>query len=230
MMNNIYTQMQQKYYDTEARRWNITNRDPVVGSFDAHNAWMGYENLFNRIQNQHTKIGLDFGCGPGRNLVKYGTRFKRLDGIDISSVNIEKARDYTSMYNMSPKLYISDGVGLSGVPTEAYDFVMSTICLQHICVYDIRYSIFQDVYRVLTPSGIFTAQMGFGLGHPQAVHYYDNLYNATTTNGGSDVSIESTSQLEQDLIKIGFHSFEYVIDTTGPGDRHPNWIYFSAIK
>lgn len=27
---------------------------------------------------------LDFGCGPGRNIVKYNKRFNRIDGVDIA--------------------------------------------------------------------------------------------------------------------------------------------------
>ena len=42
--------------------------------------------------------------------------------------------------------------------TNEYDFVMSTIALQHICVYDIRYSIMKDIHRVLKDGGVFTAQ------------------------------------------------------------------------
>ena len=33
----------------------------------------------------------------------------------------------------------------------------------------------------------------------------------------------------KDLEKIGFKSFEYWIRPTGPGCRHENWIYFTAL-
>jgi len=73
--DNKYTKMQLDFYNYEASIWSEQNREPVVGSFDAHNNWEDYENLFTEIQNQKEKVGLDFACGPGRNIVKYSHRF-----------------------------------------------------------------------------------------------------------------------------------------------------------
>ena len=169
---NKYTQMQLNLYNGLASEWSEANRDPVVGSFDSHNNWNDYDNLFQRLENQSELIGLDFACGPGRNIVKYNGRFKRLDGVDISPVNIEKAQSYTSNRGIETILYNSSGTDINVVPSNEYDFVMSTIALQHICVYDIRYSIMKDIHRVLKDGGVFTAQMGFGSPSPLTVGYY----------------------------------------------------------
>jgi ubiquinone/menaquinone biosynthesis C-methylase UbiE len=201
-----------------------------VGSFDGHNNWPEYENLFTRLENQNKLIGLDFACGPGRNIVKYNDRFKRLDGVDISPINIEKARSYTSKQGIQTNLFVSNGVDLDIIQTDTYDFVMSTIALQHICVHEIRYKIMEDVYRVLKSGGMFTAQMGYGFPSPMTVGYYENYYDAKVTNRFCDVCIENPTQLKNDLEKIGFIDFEYIIGNVGPGDCHPNWIYFSALK
>jgi ubiquinone/menaquinone biosynthesis C-methylase UbiE len=229
---NKYTQMQLNQYDDLANSWSDQNRDPVVGSFDAHNNWPDYELLFRRIKNQSDSVGLDFACGPGRNLVKYGFRFKRLDGVDISSINIEKAKYYVNLSGFEPNLFVSNGVDLSVIEDSSYDFVMSTIALQHICVYDIRYSIMADIYRVLKPGGIFTAQMGFGPKTPykNSVDYYENYYDADDTNGGCDTRVESSNQLKFDLEKIGFKNFIFEIRPVGPGDGHQNWIFFNVEK
>jgi ubiquinone/menaquinone biosynthesis C-methylase UbiE len=228
--DNKYTKMQLNQYNGLASGWSEQNRDPVVGSFDAHNNWTDYEILFERIDNQSEKIGLDFACGPGRNIVKYNGRFKRLDGVDISPINIEKARQYVVNNKVETNLYVSSGIDINVVPSDSYDFVMSTIALQHICVYDIRYSIMSDIFRVLKSDGIFTAQMGFGHPSPMTVGYYENYYDAQGTNRTCDVCIENEKQLEDDLIKIGFSDFQFKITKTGPGDVHPNWIFFSAKK
>jgi len=227
---NKYTQMQLNQYNSLASGWSEENRDPVVGSFDAHNQWADYENLFTNIDNQSEKIGLDFACGPGRNIVKYSNRFKRLDGVDISPVNIENAKRYLSSNSIESNLYVSNGIGIDCIESGTYDFVMSTIALQHICVYDIRYSIMKDIYRILKDGGVFTAQMGFGSPSPATVGYYENYYDADGTNRTCDVCIESTEQLEKDLLEIGFTNFEFVIGPVGPGDVHPNWIYFNCKK
>lgn len=227
---NKYTQMQLNQYNSLASGWSEENRDPVVGSFDAHNQWADYENLFTNINTQSEKIGLDFACGPGRNIVKYSNRFKRLDGVDISPVNIENAKKYISSNSIESNLYVSNGVGIDCIESDIYDFVMSTIALQHICVYDIRYSIMKDIYRILKDGGIFTAQMGFGSPSPATVGYYENYYDADGTNRTCDVCIETTEQLDKDLFEIGFKDFHYVIGPVGPGDIHPNWIYFNCTK
>lgn len=228
--NNKYTQMQLNAYNRSAEEWSLENRDPVVGSFDAHNNWPYYENLFIRIKDQTEKIGLDFGCGPGRNIVRYANKFKRLDGVDISPINIQKAKEYTITNGVESRLYVSNGVGIDCIESDTYDFVMSTIALQHICVYDIRYSIMKDTHRILKEGGVFTAQMGFGSPSPMTVGYYDNYYDAQGTNRTCDVCIESPNQLEKDLLEIGFTDFQYIIGPTGPGDFHPSWIYFSCVK
>lgn len=229
--DNKYTKMQLNEYNKEASRWSESNRNPVVGSFDNHNKWQDYEHLFTNLQNQSELIGIDWACGPGRNIVRYKDRFKRLDGVDISPVNIEKAVGYLKNNGIvDSNLYVSNGVDLDIIESNTYDFVMSTIALQHICVYDIRFSILSEIHRILKPGGMITFQMGFGSPSPRTVGYYENFYEATGTNRKCDVCVESPSQIEGDLNKIGFKYFKYVIGQVGPGDIHPNWIYFNAVK
>jgi ubiquinone/menaquinone biosynthesis C-methylase UbiE len=230
-IDNRYTQMQLNQYNAEANQWSEQNRDKVVGSFDLHNQWNDYEILFKRIENTKDKLAIDFGCGPGRNLVRYNNTFKRLDGVDISPINIEKAKLYCFRNGIiNNNFYVNNGIDLDIIKSEQYDVVMSTITLQHICVYDIRKSFFKEFHRVLKSGGILTAQMGYGSPSPQTVEYYQNYYDAEGTNRICDVCIESYKQLEDDLLEIGFTDFQYKITPVGPGDFHPNWIFFSVIK
>ena len=76
LINNIYTNMQINEYNKMSSGWSIDRRDEIVGSFDAHNNWTDYELLFKNISNTNEKTCLDFGCGPGRNIVKYYNTFK----------------------------------------------------------------------------------------------------------------------------------------------------------
>lgn len=230
--NNKYTKMQQQQYDSDASFWSIDNRDPVVGSFDKHNNWIDYDIfLFKNIDTKN-KIALDFGCGPGRNIVKFHDKFTRIDGADISEINLKNAKLWMEQNNLplTNKLIKNNGIDLSDIPSESYDVVFSTICLQHICVHDIRFNLMKEFYRVLKSGGAVCLQMGFGPGHTRTVGYYENNYDAERTNSYHDTRVDSPSELEEDLNKIGFVNFEYDIRPTGPGDIHNNWIFFRSHK
>jgi hypothetical protein len=85
---------------------------------------------------------------------------------------------------------------------------------------------------ILKPKGVITMQMGFGPETPtkESVSYNSNHYDASGTNGQMDTRVESPDELKNDLEQVGFNNFKYYITETGPGDGHPNWIFFSAKK
>lgn len=231
---NKYTKMQKDQYDKEANNWSIDKRDPVVGSFDLHNQWKDYDNyLFRDIKLNNDMSCLDFGCGPGRNIAKYNNLFSRFDGVDISEINLKNAELWLMHEKCSlekTNLILCNGTDLENINNDTYDVLMSTIAFQHISVYDIRKHYLKEFYRVLKKNGHLTMQMGFGFGHPYSVDYYENHVNATLTNGGCDTRVESPQQLEKDLYEVGFKDFKFYITSTGPGDGHPNWIFFNCTK
>jgi len=233
---NTYSEMQKAQYENEASKWNINDKNPVVGGFDLHNDWEDYNTyLFKDITNLESKIGLDFGCGPGRNLVKYDKHFKELHGVDIAQNNLDNAiiwLNHNECDINNHKLYLCNGIDLDKIPSSTYDVIMSTICFQHIRVYDIRYNLLKEFYRVLKPKGVITMQMGFGPETliKKSVPYHTNYYDAPGTNGQIDTRVESPDELKNDLEQIGFTNFKYYITSTGPGDGHPNWIFFNARK
>jgi SAM-dependent methyltransferase len=228
-----YLDMQNSYYDEYASKWSLEFRDPVVGSYDAHNSWSDYDNFLFKDFETSELIAIEYGCGPGRNIVKFSDRFARVDGIDISDVNIEKARLNINANNIQePNLYVTSGDNLSAVADESYDVVFAVICFQHICVHEIRFNILKDIFRVLKPGGKLCFQMGYGGkdGVPTA-GYHDNNYDAGSTNGHSDVSIIDEQDLSEDLVdKIGFKNYKSDIRETGPGDNHKNWIWVQVEK
>jgi len=233
IIDNNYSKMQENLYNELASQWS-PGRDTVVGSFDKQNNWQDYEDyLWKDITNLKDKNVIDFGCGPGRNLVKWASFFNKIDGVDISSINLEKAKIWISENGLNPdnfNLYKGEGMSIQTVPSNSYDILMSTIAMQHICVYEIRFNLLKEFYRVLKKNGKITIQMGYGPSHPMSVDYYENFYDANTSNGGMDTRVENVNQLKDDLEKIGFSNFNYYIRPTGPGDMHDNWIFFNAKK
>lgn len=228
-----YLMMQKNQYEVDASRWALDNRDPVVGSYDGHNACLDYDTLLFKDFDTTGKVALEYGCGPARNLIRYHDRFERIDGVDIAQTNLDKAKINLAHHGITNyNLYQCDG---DNIPTDdkSYDVVFSVICLQHICCHSIRYSIMNDVRRVLKPKGYFCFQMGFG-GRPTALGpsagYYDNVYDAKGTNSLHDVVIDNEDCLKIDLTKIGFKNYKSDIRPQGPGDAHKNWIWVQVQK
>jgi ubiquinone/menaquinone biosynthesis C-methylase UbiE len=220
-------------YDREASTWSLQNRNPVVGSYDAHNEWKDYDTyLFKDFDTQNLTC-LEYGCGPGRNLVRFSSRFKQVDGTDISDINIQKAKINLEKNNVSnSEVFPCDGKSIPR-DAETYDVVFSVICLQHIACYDIRFNIFQDIYRVLKPGGKFCFQMGFNgkkSGYTVST-YHENAINARSTNGMHDVAFNDEQFLKDDLlVKLDFKNYKSDIRPTGPGDAHLNWIWVQVEK
>lgn len=186
-----------------------------------------------RPDNWKNKNALDFGCGKGRNvtnLLKIAT-FNQVDGVDISKNNITFCKNTYKGQNSN--FYLINGFDLKEIENNTYDYVMSTIVFQHICVYEMRYKIKQEIYRVMRDNGIFSFQMGYGssLKTGQSI-YSDNNYNQITSNGCADVKIqpETVSNLISDLEKIGFKSPTYEIHESYSDGGHPNWIYVRCKK
>lgn len=238
--DNDYTKRQEQEMDNLGRQWRVNGSDwelrtsnpQLVGHLPSHNGHEDYALMFQGFENLSTLRVLDFGCGPGRNLVKYNKTFARIDGVDISNVLLDKARIYLASAFIAPEeytLYKTNGVDLAEISDGQYDLVMSTICMQHIPVWEIRYNLFQEMLRVLKPGGWITIQMGYG-EREGGVEYNENFYDAEKTNGYCDVRVRHPSQLEKDLHGMGYESFQYTIRPVGPGDGHTCWIFFRARK
>jgi SAM-dependent methyltransferase len=230
--NNSYTKMQLVYYNSQGD-------DPKKGmnkeNHSIHNKNDDYWNILvsdTKDLSFKNKIGLDFGCGCGRNIINLIERFRKFDGVDISPLLILRTQENLNKIKINKDkydLYTCNGVDLSVInKTEYYDFIMSTIVFQHICVYDIRFSYLKEFYRLLKPDGILSFQMGYGRGHGK-VEYHENKYNATETNSKCDVIVDNPNHIIDDLKKIGFKNITYSIEKSF-SDAHPKWIYVRCIK
>jgi len=237
LKDNKYTQMQQKQYDEDASKLrlqpgSLKRYDPmfeyVVGNYYLQNEYPLYEHLFDRIENTKEMIALDFGCGPGRCILLYKDRFKRIDGVDISDANLDNflRQIKEEQIDIETNLYKCNGYDLDIIGNNVYDLVLSTITLEHIAVYDIRLNYFKEFYRVLKNNGILTFQMTYGptnIKHRQSqINYYSNDYTIVGTNGLHDVRIDCPEQLIKDLEKCGFVNIKYQIFDTLQDSKYKN--------
>lgn len=226
---NKYTALQKLQYrggtsDHQEHNDNTEYWDILLGDIKRQpEAWLG-------------KSALDFACGKGRNienLWSLSEHFASIDGCDISATNIEACKKRFT--DTAGRFVTTNGLNVTPLETSSYDFVMSTIALQHIPVYDIRRSIISDILRVMKPNAVFSFQMGCGttLDNPNGgllSAYFENNYEASGTNSIHDVQIIDPGDLVSDLQNIGFVDVTYEIRPSFSDKIHENWIYIKCRK
>ena len=200
----------------------------VVGSYAAHEQFDYERWLLTGVRLGEGSVALEYGCGPGRMLLRLAHWFHRVDGVDISREVLDIAARRTAHLPVPPWLYQTDGQSLPATLVASHDVALSVICLQHICVRRVRLAILTDLYRALKPGGLLTFQMGYGPGHQSAVNYDADFTEATGTNGRMDVRVLHPSDVCADLRQIGFTNITYALVPTGPGDTHGAWIFVRA--
>jgi ubiquinone/menaquinone biosynthesis C-methylase UbiE len=236
--NNQYTKMQKRSYLPGVYRLSVA--DAMEGEVPDRDHFTPLNEMeeMHRLLFKGVPLGgmaLDFGCGPGRAMVKYYDMFDRIDGVDISEANIELAEKYLNWQLIpTPNLYVNNGVDLSDIPSDTYDAVYSIQVMSHIGVYDIRRNLLEEMHRVLKPGGMLCLQMGYGIIEDcthRVCAYYDNKWDAKETNGRWGCTISDPEQPRRDLVEIGFKDFSYdLVDMDTNNWSHPKWIWFRGRK
>ncbi len=173
---NDYSKMQKELYSDPR-----VSAEAVVGNYDWHENFPYETNLLYRHADVRLPIfggakparALDIGCGPGRMVSRMQPYFQQVDGVDISAPLIKIAREK----HPNGEFFETSGSDLGAAPTASYDFVYSTIALQHIAVNSIRKKIFNDVRRVLKPGGKFTLQLAYLDTLPYIIHREESPLN-----------------------------------------------------
>ena len=233
-----YLEMERAHYSELVARSNfsaetftrVDSAEMVVGSYSQHEAFDYERWLLSGVAIGTSAVALEYGCGPGRMLLRLAPHFHRVDGADISPEVLDVARRRCARLPSPPELFLTDGQGLPDAVCERYDVAYSVICLQHICVYSIRRRILDALYRALKPGGLLVFQMGYGPGHAGMTDYFADFVEAAGTNGTADVGVLHPSEIGDDLASVGFESASFALTPTGPGDTHGAWIFVRAIK
>tara|TARA_R110002167_G_scaffold156460_2_gene351215 strand:+ start:4927 stop:5634 length:708 start_codon:yes stop_codon:yes gene_type:complete len=185
------------------------NEEMQIDNHKQHNIEPHYKDILLKeiVSNPETwrgKIGLDFGCGCGRNIKNLLelANFKRVDGCDISKFNADYSLKHIESFFGEGKCntWETDGATLYPCKDETYDFIMSHQVLQHIANYEVRYSILTDIYRVLKQKGKISIHF---LNLDINVGYFDN-YNHGGPTSIKNIRIENPQHVVDDLERIGF--------------------------
>lgn len=114
--------------------------------------YFNYLNLM-PVSGQDGKSVLDYGCGPGHDLVGFGTfsKTKRLIGIDLSESSLAEAETRLALHKIGVELIRLDS-GASRLPFEdnSLDYIHSSGVLHHT---PDPLSILLEFSRILKPGG-----------------------------------------------------------------------------
>jgi 2-polyprenyl-3-methyl-5-hydroxy-6-metoxy-1,4-benzoquinol methylase len=99
---------------------------------------------------------LDFGCGVGRLTQALAASFAEVHGVDISENMIEAARRLDPEERAT--YHVNGSADLALFPDEHFDFVYSSITLQHMEPWLMR-GYLREFARVLAPGGLMMFQL-----------------------------------------------------------------------
>jgi len=215
---NDYLNMQRTQYQAAANVASVIEgkleSDCVAAvDWEEQNNWPGYKvNILDIVTPSENKVALEYGCGPGRNIINWSKHFSRIDGVDISKRNLDNVVKLASFHlpaEKQPNLFLTTGDNCGSAKPNSYDLCFSIICMQHIASHSVRFSIITSLFSCLKPSGTLVLQFGYKADENlKTVSYHSDVFNAGVTNGACDVRVDDPLELIQDLESIGFVDVE----------------------
>lgn len=94
---------------------------------------------------------LEIGCGLGRTAIHFAAHFDRVDAVDISPEMIRRANERPHPQNLH--FHITSGEDLSQFADHSFDFIFSSIVMQHIPYEESLRTYIREIGRLLTPGG-----------------------------------------------------------------------------
>jgi SAM-dependent methyltransferase len=124
---------------------------------------------------------LDFGCGIGRLSRALRSYFSQVYGLDISAEMIRLAKEYTP----SCEFLLNQSDNLNLFQDDFFDFVYSSIVLQHQATKEAVQCYIKEFVRVAKPNGTIVFQMPYRLTLRGAVQPRRRAYSLFKSMGFS---------------------------------------------
>lgn len=114
-----------------------------------------YSEVVSLVKNfaNDKKNVLEVGCGTGNNLVFFAENGHMATGIDLDINALAYAKKFLKEKKLKAKLLKADAKKLP-FRNASFDLVLDRACLQHNKIVDVK-KIIKEIYRVLSPGGIF---------------------------------------------------------------------------
>ncbi len=148
-LNDIAERTLEHYNQRAEDFWHGTRDHDVSQNIDA---------LLNHIERTEPLTILDFGCGPGRDLVVFRDKGHRAIGLDGSARFAEMARTQTGC-----EVWHQDFLKLD-LPNAIFDGVFANASLQHIPRQELP-RVLRELHATLKPDGALFASIPRGDNH-----------------------------------------------------------------
>lgn len=125
---------------------------------------------------------LDFGCGAGRLTRAVSLRFERAVGVDISAEMIRVARELNAD-RPNCEFVVNEAPDLARFESRSFDFVYSSIVLQHLPGRDVALAYVRELVRVLADGGLLVFQVPQRLAPLRRLQLARRLYAAARRLG-----------------------------------------------
>lgn len=104
------------------------------------------------VVGQDGKVVVDYGCGPGNDLVGFGSysKAKKLIGIDVSSSSLQEANHRLSLHRIDAELIPLDQTEKIPLGDGTVDFIHCSGVLHHVAN---PQTVLQEFNRILAPDG-----------------------------------------------------------------------------
>lgn len=105
----------------------------------------------------HGQKAMDFGCGVGRLSQALSPHFDEVCGIDISPIMLELAKEFCPE-ELNCNFYLNQKADLSQFENDSFDFIYSSITLQHIRP-ETSFQYLEEFMRILKHGGLMVFQL-----------------------------------------------------------------------
>lgn len=133
-------------------RRHLTRKESLDHFHWRNSEYPGYIQLM-PVTGQKNKVVLDYGCGPGNDLVGFGefSETKKLYGIDISSSALGLARERLALHEIKAELiHIDDSQNELPIASLSVDYIHASGVLHHCSHPNV---VLNEFYRILKPGG-----------------------------------------------------------------------------
>ena len=131
----------------------INNSEDSLKHFHWRNAqYPGYIELM-PVKGQDDKVVLDYGCGPGNDLLGFSvfSKPKHLFGVDVSKTALEESASRLALHNSkSDLIHREENKNLIPIDNESVDYIHTSGVLHHCKDLD---KVLSELYRILKPGG-----------------------------------------------------------------------------